>query len=303
MRKLQFWFAVVIVAVLVCSPVHALTQFWLTTDPAGTAASGQAISVAPNKPVTLYCFMSTDTTGNTFETMIGYDVSDATTYGSGKDTNNGASKKLTLASNQAAIASSIDGTFFNAFPAAGFTNAQVVLDASGVQASNAGLGGRPYGFIARGARTGAITYPLSVKLFSFALNNNMPDGQSQNVVVSTTYAGSNSYSSAWKYGTTMAENEYTLTINSVTSKPVIAASNRSAASKVAGTAQATYIWLLYGKVSNRDTNGFQINDGSGTTITVVAPGNSVAEGNYVTVKGTLDATNKTLTSQSIHIAN
>ena len=85
--------------------------------------------------VQLYAFLQSDAVGNVFELMVGYDGSDAATYGAGKDTNNGASKKLVLTSTQVAIEATMPASFT--------VLKSAVLDASGREPINARLGGRP----------------------------------------------------------------------------------------------------------------------------------------------------------------
>ncbi len=63
-------------------------------------------------------------------------------------------------------------------------------------------------------------------------------------------------------------------------------------------AAGDYTWVLWGRVSNRTADTFDIDDGSGVIIHVSGT-NTVADGDYVSVKGTLDVGTTTLTSQEI----
>lgn len=298
MRKASVWIAAAIVVALAASGSYAATTFWLTTDPAGAKMAGDTVSVAAGANVPLYCYMDAEDVGNTFEVMVGYDTSDATTYGANKDTNNGAAKRLTLVSSQGQIVSSIN-SFFDVFSSAGFANSQVVLDASGRESPNTALGGRPYGFVVRSAKSSNTT-PGVKQLCSFTLADAMSAGQSQAVVVSNSQA-TNSYSSAWKYGTTLDDGSYTLTVATVaaSNKPVVGANNKAVLDSLMASTAANYTWVFWGKVSNHTSTTFDIDDGSGVIIHVSAPGNTVANGNFVAVKGTLNASTKTLTASQV----
>jgi hypothetical protein len=82
-------------------------------------------------------------------------------------------------------------------------------------------------------------------------------------------------------------------------KPVVGTSNKAVLDAIMTDAAPNYSWVLWGKVSERTESGFKIDDGSGVSITVSADGNTVADGDYVSVRGNLDASTKTLTSQEI----
>lgn len=314
MRKASFWMAVAMVVAIAGSGAFAATSFWLTTNPGG-APSGP-VDVQAGGSLTLYCYMNAGDIGNTFEMMVGYDTSDASTYGAGKDTNNGAAKKLTLASTQGQIVSNIDSFFdlcTNPNPPynelAVYANSQVVLDASGREVSNPDLGGRPYGFVTRSARIAQGPAPGEKKLFSFALQaDSGAAGQSQNVVVSN-YTGGNSYSSAWKNGISLYEDSDTLLVN-ITSPgggPTVGITNKAVLDTLVGDVAADYTWVLWGKITVTGPNTFTLDDGSGVTITVNATAHgytSANDGKYVSVKGALsnidtNAKTATLTSQAI----
>ena len=280
------------------SGVIATTTFWLSQDAAGTPIPADQLVVPQGGTVTLYCIMNSDDVGNTYEAMVGYDTSDATVNGAGVDTNDGAAKKLVLSSSKNDIVASID-SFFDVFTTVGFASQGVVLDASGREPSNAELGGRSYGFVARGA-TLVNGAPGQKKLCSFQLSNQMTTpGDSQYVVVSN-LAGEASYSSAWKHGTALFEDAYALrVVNSAGDLPEVGTSNRAALEAIMNSAAPKYVWVLWGKVSNVAAGTFDIDDGSGVIIHVVAPGHSQSNGDYVSVKGSIDVGTQTLTSEEI----
>ncbi len=112
MRRIHYLLAVAVVMVaLVAGGACAQTTMWLSADAAGTPIPADTINVAPGGSVQLYCFLNSADVGNTFEIMVGYDRSDATTHGAGVDTNDGAAKKLTLSSTQNDIVTSSDAWF------------------------------------------------------------------------------------------------------------------------------------------------------------------------------------------------
>ncbi len=301
MRQTTIFLAIAFIMALAGCSALAATSMWITTDPTGTPVTGDSISVTSGSSVQLYAFIDSTDIGNLFELMIGYDTSDAATYGAGVDTNSGGAKKLTLAGTKAGILASMPGGF-TAFASAGFADAGVVLDASGREALNTLLGGRPYGFVAR-AGTTANGAPGRVVCCSFTLTNNMTvPGDSQYVVISNS-PGGNSYSSAWKWGTSLCEGSYALRVVNTESTPlpVVGTSNKSVLDSLMTQAASKYEWVLWGRVSARDADGFVIDDGSGAPIQVVAPGNTVSDGDYVSVKGMLDVSVSppTLTSEGV----
>ena len=293
MRKTHYLLAVAVAMVaLAAGGACAQTTMWLSADAAGTPIPADTINVGPGASVQLYCFLNSADVGNTFEIMVGYDRSDATTHGAGKDTNDGEFKKLTLVS----TAGAIEGTMPGSFTAL----SSAVLDASGREDANAELGGRPYGFVGR-----AVTYtnaaPGQIQCFSFTLQNNMTVTSDSQYVVLSNFAGGNSYSDAWKHATTLYEDAYAL--NVVTAEvalPTVGTTNKSVLDAIMAGAAAKYEWVLWGKVTVIDPNNFSIDDGSGVTIKVVAAGHSVVNGNYVSVRGTLSlGPPPTLTSSEI----
>lgn len=296
MRKLLTLVILAIAMALAGSGVFATTTMWLSTDALGTAIPGNTLNVQTGATIQLYAFLNSDQVGNIFELMLGYDTSDATTYGAHKDTNNGANKKLTLASAQAAIEGTMPGSFT--------ALRQAVLDASGREASNSSLGGRPYGFVGR-AGTFNNAAPGQIQCFSFTLTNNMTTvGDAQYVVLSN-QAGGNSYSDAWKYGVSLRESSYALRIVETAPKLMRGASNKAMTTTVVGTAASQYDWLLWGKVTTIDSSSFNLDDGSGQIIKVVCPGYTVVTGDYVSVKGSINTTTTppTLTGQVVRKYN
>jgi len=293
MKRIYFWLAVTVVLSVACG-AQAATTMWLSQSTSGTPIIGD-VNISPGASIPLYCFINSSEIGNTFEIMVGYDKSDATMYGVGKDTNDGEFKKLSLVSSAADISGSEDGTYFDVLRSA-------LLDASGRESLNADIGGRPYGFVVRGAtRTNA---GLSNKLaFSFTLRNDMAgSGDSQYVVLSN-YSGGNSFSSAWEYGTALGESACSIKLVNSASLPKVGTTNKAVLDSIMTNAVSQYTWVLWGKVSDCTSAGFKLDDSSGVIITVDAAGNSVANNDYVSVSGTLavdlEARTATLTSQSI----
>jgi hypothetical protein len=300
MRNTQFWLVLAIALTLMAGASQATTTFTLTQDALGTPIAGDTINASPGQSITLYCIMDSSDPGNTFEVMVGYDLSTSSTYGAGTEQTGG---RLALLSGKSAIISSIN-SFFDVFTDpqfAGISAPQksVVMYASGREDSNSSIGGRPYGFAVRGAKY-TNTSPGKKALFSFTLRNDMTvSGQDQYVVVSKS-AGGKSFASAWKYGLVLDEDDYALKIHNASALPVITASNKAVLDAIMTTAAPNYLWVLWGVVSNRTATTFDINDGSGVIIHVTGS-NSVANGNYVGVKGTLTPSTHTLASQSITV--
>jgi len=293
MRERHFCVAVaVVVLALMGTCACAQTTMWLSTDAAGTPIPGDTVNVAPGGSIQLYCFLNSADVGNTFEIMVGYDRSDAATHGAGKDTNDGELKKLTLVSTKAAIEGSMPGSF-TALKSA-------VLDASGREETNLSLGGRPYGFVGRAA-TYTNAAPGQVQCFSFTLQNNMTVPSDSQYVVLSNFAGGNSYSDAWKLGTVLYEDAYALNVVTSGALPEVGTSNKSILDAIMADAAPDYVWVLWGKATVIDAGSFSIDDGSGVTIKVVAPSHTVANDDYVSVRGTLNVSTSpaTLTSQEI----
>ena len=80
--------------------------------------------------------------------------------------------------------------------------------------------------------------------------------------------------------------------------PCVGANNRAVLDAIMTTAAPNYVWVFWGRVSNRTASTFDIDDGSGVVIHVIGA-NTLSNGDYVAVKGTLDVATKTLTSQKI----
>ena len=292
MRRKEYLLVVAVVMLaLAGSGACAQTTMWLSTDAGGAAIPGDTINVAPGGSVQLYCFLNSPEVGNTFEIMVGYDRSDATTHGAGTDTNDGELKNLTLVSTEGAIEGTMPGSFT--------VLQSAVLDASGREETNTELGGRPYGFVGRAA-TLANAAPDQIQCFSFTLQNNMALTESQYVVLSN-FAGGNSYSDAWKHGTTLYEDAYALNVVTAGELPIVGTTNKSVLDAIMAGAASDYVWVLWGEVTVIDGDNFSIDDGSGGIINVVATGHSVINGDYVSVRGTLNVGTAppTLTSQEI----
>ncbi|MHB9037005.1 MAG: hypothetical protein ACYC64_10070, partial [Armatimonadota bacterium] len=210
MKKPHLCFAAVIVTALLAGGTLAATTVWLSTGADGTPTAENSITVMPGATVKLYAFLDSSDVGNTFELMVGYDTSNASTYGSGVDTNDGASKKLTLSSTKAEIMGSVPASF-DVFTTSIYADKAVLLDTSGREEMNGDLAGRPYGFVGRAA-TRANAAPGMLRCFSFTLQNNMTTSGDTQYVVLSNVAGRNSYSDAWKYGTSLFEDSCALLV-------------------------------------------------------------------------------------------
>ncbi len=300
MRKVRFRFviAIAVLALAGSSCALAATTMWLSEDALGTPIVGD-VTVASGASKTLYCFLDSSDIGNTFEIMVGYDQSDATTHGAGVDTNDGEFKNLTLASTKPQILASLPAGF-DVISSSAYADKAVVLDASAREADNTDIGGRPYGFVVREAQL-ANSAPGQVQCFSFTLQNNMAvNGESQWVVLSN-LAGTNSFSDAWKHGLALYEDADAIKIvtGEGTPKPQVGANNKALLDALMATAAPNYTWVLWGTVTVVDGDNFTIDDGSGVIINVVAPGHALVNGDYVSARGTLDVGTKTLTSQEV----
>lgn len=86
-------------------------------------------------------------------------------------------------------------------------------------------------------------------------------------------------------------------------KPVLGAGLRSIYDPALAAANVTYDWKLWGAVTVIDDDSFSIDDGSGVSVTVLAPGHGLENGNYVSVVGALDleASPPTLTVRDIMV--
>ena len=81
-------------------------------------------------------------------------------------------------------------------------------------------------------------------------------------------------------------------------RPTVGIINRAVLDDMTTSVADDYTWVLWGMVSNRTASTFDIDDGSGVIIHVSGT-NTVSDGDYVSVKGTLDIGTSTLTSQEI----
>lgn len=300
MRRMQLWLALSVAVTLMASGVQAATTFTLSESAAGTPIPGDTINAAPGQSITLYCIMDSSDPGNTFEVMVGYDLSTASTYGPGSQQTGG---KLALLTGKPAIISSID-SFFDVFTDPQFsginaTEKSVVMYASGRETDNPQIGGRPYGFAVRGAKY-TNTAPNKRTLFSFTLRNDMTVSGDEQYVVVSKHAGGKSFASAWKHGLTLNEDDYAVKIVNASALPEITANNKAVLDAIMTSAAPNYVWVLWGVVSNRTATTFDLDDGSGVIIHV-SGANTVANGNYVGVKGSLNPATRTLSSSSITV--
>ncbi|MHB9037571.1 MAG: hypothetical protein ACYC64_12965, partial [Armatimonadota bacterium] len=127
-------------------------------------------------------------------------------------------------------------------------------------------------------------------------------GDTQYVVLSNV-AGRNSYSDAWKYGTSLFEDSCALLVvnGEPTLKPTVGTSGKTLKDMLTSDVAANYSWVFWGRVGSRTADSFTIDDGSGVSVFVEASCNTIADGDYVSVRGSLDlSTNPpTLTSNLV----
>ena len=90
---------------------------------------------------------------------------------------------------------------------------------------------------------------------------------------------------------------------SVKMKPTrtLAAANRAVRDDIMGDVAPDYSWLLWGEAGVIDSGNLSIDDGSGASVRVIAPNHTIADGDYISAKGTLDMTtgNPILNGQEI----
>ena len=297
MKKMYLWLAVAVAIASASSGALAATNFWLSEDALGTPITADVL-VGSGDSKTLYCFIDSSDIGNTFEIMVGYDRSSATGYGPGVS-GDAMDGKLSLASAQPDITASLPAGF-NVIRSTAYADKAVVLNSSAREAANANIGGRPFGFVVREAQL-VNAAPGQVQCFSFTLQNDMVvEGDSQWVVLSN-LAGGDSFSDAWKFGTTLNEDADAIRIvtGAAGPKPEVGVSNKAILDALTTTAAPNYIWVFWGKVAVVDADNFTMDDGSGVIITVVAPSPGLSSGAYVSARGTLDVGTKTVTSQEI----
>ena len=181
-----------------------------------------------------------------------------------------------------------------------------------VLANNAGggysgsAGERPYGaHLALGATLGTtVTASSPVKVADLTLSNDAIPGSDYYDLQIWDAGVGNRWTS---FGVMFSDirrsgggGGSSLRVNSVGGpvKPIVGTSNKAALDAIMTDAASDYTWVLWGLVSNRTAGAFDIDDGSGVVIHVTGT-NDIADGDYVSVKGTLDVDTQTLTSQEI----
>ncbi len=182
--------------------VSVSPTFWLTSQSDGTLDSNATLNVVAGGTVTLYAYIDTDDSGNTFELMVGYDRSDANTFGL---TGNPVTNNLSLVSTLADVNNSINAMF---------TVGRTANLGSGREDNNSWLGGRPYGLQVYGGFPGESVIGKQ-QLCSFTIQNDMATpGQESWVVISDAEDGA-SFTSAWKRGILSKRGSYQLKILTV----------------------------------------------------------------------------------------
>lgn len=133
-------------------------------------------------------------------------------------------------------------------------------------------------------------------------------GANTSVIVSFNAAANALTSSSSPYSdtvtftnTTSGSGNTTRSVIVTVTTPVVGITNMAVLDPIMTTAVYNYDFVLWGMVSQRTASGFKIDDGSGVIISVDAPDNTVTNGNYVSVKGTLNLLTKTLTSREITV--
>ena len=96
----------------------------------------------------------------------------------------------------------------------------------------------------------------------------------------------------------------TNTSGSYKTASILGISGRCLPDPIMAPASSRWLFRMWGKVTIIDANSFYLNDGSGTSIRVVAPGYSgIGNGDYVSVRGVLDVSSSppTLTARAEHV--
>ena len=185
------------------------TTCWVTNDPGGTQISSidpvsglPELKVGAGSSFTVYTFFDTDVTGSLLVQFLGYDVSDAETFGVGKDTTDGQYKKLVLSS------------YDNYMSDAGFFMSTVYTDASSRTTSDPLFGGRLYGACTSGFTLSGVTFS-NLKVAGFTFTNNLAEGESTYLVLSDSGEG-NSWTDVWGHaGEMLARPGYALKVTAV----------------------------------------------------------------------------------------
>jgi len=189
----------VIAGIMLSAGAYATTTFWLGDATTGAAYGDDTLSVASGAEFTLGVWCTTTDVNNSFEMMIGYDKSSATTYGTaGAPTVN----KLSLVSTLSNITASVNSAY-NTAPSTAAGTARVAVDPF--------IGGRAYGFSTlAGSTTGGLTGTF--KLLQFTMRNNMTDPNDFYWVVISSATSGSSWTSKLTQGTTNFRDGYGLKI-------------------------------------------------------------------------------------------
>ena len=73
-----------------------------------------------------------------------------------------------------------------------------------------------------------------------------------------------------------------------TTVPSFGLNNRAVTDAIMKDVSGSYVFTVWGKVTKIDEDSFSVDDGSGKPIKVIAADHGLADGNYVSVRGTLD---------------
>ena len=191
---------------LTLAGVQGATTCWITNDSGGTEVSSiDPVSGLPElmvdaaSPVTVYVFFDTDVSANAIELFLGYDVSDAATFGVGKDTNDGQYKKLVLSSYEDYMSE--------------FFYHHVKTDASSRTTADPLFGGRLYGVSMAGVTS--MTIFSNLKLAGFTFTNNLTEGESTYLVLSDSGEGVSWTDVLANGGTILARPSYALKVTAI----------------------------------------------------------------------------------------
>jgi hypothetical protein len=209
MKHVRFLMITAVIAgIMLSAGAYATTTFWLGDATTGAAYAADTLSVASGGDFTLGVWCTTTDVNNSFEMMIGYDVSSATSPGTaGSPTIN----KLSLVSTLSNITSSINSTY-NTAPSTAAGTARLAVDPY--------IGGRVYGFSTlAGSTNGGLTGTF--KLFEFTMHNNMTDPNDFYWVVISSATSGSSWTSKLTMGTTNFRDNYGLKIANKAESPVV----------------------------------------------------------------------------------
>ncbi|MHB9035418.1 MAG: hypothetical protein ACYC64_02035 [Armatimonadota bacterium] len=284
MKRMRY-LSMVMTIIILCTSAYAAGEFsmWFG-DVSGSDI--YVINAPNNETCEIYVWMSSTVSTWYAGAAIGFDRASS------------AGTTATPIDGKIVLASGVPGTDLSWGTALGFYSMEISRAVGGFYQAAGGT--RPYGADFACANMSGTTGPITrTNIAKLRLRSHLAsDGTYQIILwndggntaggLNTLVFGANPY-----YGVSD-----TLQVSGA-SNPVVGASNKSVMDAIMSSASAKYIWALWGKTKVIDSDSFYIDDGSGVNIKVVASSHHVIDGQYVTVRGTLDAATKTLTSQQI----